>query len=344
MSLTIVSPLTEEDIKFINFAVELLENGKYPSFDKVTDTHNRLLGKNLKKTHCAKCIRDRVSQLKNIVDENERGNVVVVEAKPVEEKPKKEKEKTKKKRVVKKIAIENEQPEQPKTEEQPVMEAKALNAKISVMSIPEPTSEEDGECKLKKYICVVGNEGTCEKNVYGWTYLVDCNLIDNDTIDKNLNVWTINGFTYKPVDFFNATEGKYEEYEGETVKYLNNFAENNNTLLSVNMNNFDTGNVISWAYAFSRCTKLQSVILPSGLCEPNSPEILAGMFCGCYNLKYVNLGNMTPDNIKNANNMFKNCNEKLTVICNNGSMKDWIKENYSLIGLNNIPYFEMATV
>lgn len=325
MSLTIVSPLTEEDIKFINFAVEVLAKGNYPSFEKVTDTHNRLFGQNLKQTHCAKCIRDRVSQLKNLVDENDKGNVVVGEIKveqekPVEEKPKKEK--TKRKRVVKKVIIDED--------------TKSIeDVKVQVLSVQEPimllANNSGGECNLPKYICVVGNEGGCTENIYEWVYLIDSKIL-NDT-NKSFNGWTINGFVYKTVD----VDVDKEIYEGETVKYLNNFAENNNTLLAINMNNFDTKDIISWAYAFSRCTNLQSVILPSG-CAPNSPEILTGMFCGCYNLKYVDFGNMRPDNIKKANNMFKNCDE-LSVKCEN-DMREWIKANYEVFGLNKLPEFK----
>lgn len=323
MSLTIVSPLTEEDIKFINFAVEVLAKGNYPSFEKVTDTHNRLFGQNLKQTHCAKCIRDRVSQLKNLVDENEKGNVVVGEIKveqekPVEEKPKKEK--TKRKRVVKKVIIDED--------------TKSIeDVKVQVLSVQEPimllANNSGVDCDLPKHICYsVNNEG-CADGKYKWTYLI----YDDNKEDKyqGVNYWTINGFTYKPVDVM-LEEETYES-DGNPVKYLNNFAENNNMLTSVNLNSFDTTNVISWAYAFSRCTRLQSVTLPK-CSDDDYPEILTGMFCGCYNLKYVDLGNMMPDNIKKANNMFKNCDEPITIICN-GEMQTWIKENYEILGLNN---------
>lgn len=57
---------TEEDIKFINWASHL-EEGHYPSFEKVVDIYNRVFKKNEEYTNCLPCIKQMLSQLQSIL-------------------------------------------------------------------------------------------------------------------------------------------------------------------------------------------------------------------------------------------------------------------------------------
>lgn len=59
---------TDEDIKFIDFAYSLINSAKYPSFEKVTETYNRVFGTSLKNTSCGTCIRQRILELKKVLD------------------------------------------------------------------------------------------------------------------------------------------------------------------------------------------------------------------------------------------------------------------------------------
>lgn len=63
-----IKEITSEDVEFINFAYSLINSARYPSFQKVTDTYNRVFGKNLSNTSCGSCIRQRIFELKEALD------------------------------------------------------------------------------------------------------------------------------------------------------------------------------------------------------------------------------------------------------------------------------------
>ena len=60
--------ISSEDAEFIEFAYNLTNSAKYPSFTKVTEVYNRVYNKQLSSTSCAQCIRQRVLELKNTLD------------------------------------------------------------------------------------------------------------------------------------------------------------------------------------------------------------------------------------------------------------------------------------
>ena len=60
--------ISSEDAKFIEFAYNLVNSAKFPSFTKVTEVYNRVYNKQLSSTSCAQCIRQRVLELKNTLD------------------------------------------------------------------------------------------------------------------------------------------------------------------------------------------------------------------------------------------------------------------------------------
>ena len=60
--------ISSEDAEFIEFAYNLINSAKYPSFTKTTDVYNRVFNKQLSSTSCAQCIRQRILELKATLD------------------------------------------------------------------------------------------------------------------------------------------------------------------------------------------------------------------------------------------------------------------------------------
>ena len=60
--------ISSEDAEFIEFAYNLVNSAKFPSFTKVTEVYNRVYNKQLSSTSCAQCIRQRILELKNTLD------------------------------------------------------------------------------------------------------------------------------------------------------------------------------------------------------------------------------------------------------------------------------------
>lgn len=60
--------IEKEDREFINFAYSLINSARYPSFEKVTETYNKVFGTSLKTTSCGTCIRQRILDLKKELD------------------------------------------------------------------------------------------------------------------------------------------------------------------------------------------------------------------------------------------------------------------------------------
>ena len=60
--------INNEDAEFIEFAYNLVNSAKYPSFTKVTEVYNKVFKKQLSSTSCAQCIRQRILELKATLD------------------------------------------------------------------------------------------------------------------------------------------------------------------------------------------------------------------------------------------------------------------------------------
>ena len=54
---------TEEDIKFVEKAIELKNKGFYIDSTQLTEHYNRILHKSVNNTSCGSCIRQRISEL-----------------------------------------------------------------------------------------------------------------------------------------------------------------------------------------------------------------------------------------------------------------------------------------
>ena len=54
---------TNDDIKFVEKAVELRNKGFYIDSTQLTNAYNRILGKHVANTSCGSCIRQRITEL-----------------------------------------------------------------------------------------------------------------------------------------------------------------------------------------------------------------------------------------------------------------------------------------
>ena len=79
---------TEEDIKFVERAIELKAKGYYIDSMQLTEHYNRILNKNVNNTTCVSCMRQRVSELEGALNHYKskmaisRGNDSVPEEEP----------------------------------------------------------------------------------------------------------------------------------------------------------------------------------------------------------------------------------------------------------------------
>lgn len=55
--------MTQEDIKFIEKAIEIRNKGMFVNSTELTDVYNRVLNKNLRPSNCGSCIRQRIGEL-----------------------------------------------------------------------------------------------------------------------------------------------------------------------------------------------------------------------------------------------------------------------------------------
>ena len=88
---------TDEDVKFVEKAIEIRNRGYFINGGELVERYNRILGKNRAKTNCSSCLRGIVTELENAlrqfkkdIELQNQNNEKVEETKTVEEpKPKK---------------------------------------------------------------------------------------------------------------------------------------------------------------------------------------------------------------------------------------------------------------
>ena len=59
---------TEDDIKFVEKAVELKNKGYYIDGNQLTEVYNRILNKRVNTTSCGSCLRQRISELEGALN------------------------------------------------------------------------------------------------------------------------------------------------------------------------------------------------------------------------------------------------------------------------------------
>lgn len=86
-----IKELSDEDVEFINFAHSLINSARYPNFQRVTDTYNKMYGTKKSYTSCGTCIRQQILDMKRDLDRlNEK---LLKDAKETDDNSKEEDEK-----------------------------------------------------------------------------------------------------------------------------------------------------------------------------------------------------------------------------------------------------------
>ena len=63
---------TNEDISIVEKFVEIKNRGLYANGSQVTEAYNRILHQNLRPTNCGSCIRGRIQELENALNDFKR--------------------------------------------------------------------------------------------------------------------------------------------------------------------------------------------------------------------------------------------------------------------------------
>ena len=59
---------TEDDIKFVEKAIELKSKGYYIDGNQLTEVYNRVLNKRVNTTSCGSCLRQRITELEGALN------------------------------------------------------------------------------------------------------------------------------------------------------------------------------------------------------------------------------------------------------------------------------------
>lgn len=59
---------SQEDIKFVEKAIELKSKGFYIDGNQLTEVYNRVLGKRVNPTNCGSCLRQRINELEGALN------------------------------------------------------------------------------------------------------------------------------------------------------------------------------------------------------------------------------------------------------------------------------------
>ena len=75
--------MTEEDIKFIEKAIEIRNKGYFVNSTELTDVYNRVLNKHRTPTSCGSCLRMMVNELEAALKAFKAQNKAVETAEPI---------------------------------------------------------------------------------------------------------------------------------------------------------------------------------------------------------------------------------------------------------------------
>ena len=67
---------TNEDVIFVEKAIELKNKGYYIEGKQLTDVYNRVLNKRVNPTNCGSCIRQRISELEGALNHYKANEVI----------------------------------------------------------------------------------------------------------------------------------------------------------------------------------------------------------------------------------------------------------------------------
>ena len=102
-------------------------------------------------------------------------------------------------------------------------------------------------------------------------------------------------------------EGDYTIYilGKEKLKGISSMFSECNSLISIDLSNFNTNNVTNMFYIFSNCESLESINLSN--INTNNVNYMSHMFHRCYLLESIDLSNFNTNNVNNMSHMFHRC-------------------------------------
>ena len=104
-------------------------------------------------------------------------------------------------------------------------------------------------------------------------------------------------------------EGKYnfEIVFNDFINDLERFFDNCIHIISLDLSNFNSSNIINCKCMFAVCANLKKII---GINKLNTNKVIhmETMFQKCYELDYLDLSNFNTENVTNMSYMFTGCN------------------------------------
>ena len=93
------------------------------------------------------------------------------------------------------------------------------------------------------------------------------------------------------------------------------FAYITSSVFSVNLNNFDTSNVVDMSYMFYNCQYIQNLNLDS--LDTSNVTNMQYMFYNCLRLTNLDLSSFDTSNVTNMSYMFSDCRDLETIYVSN---------------------------
>jgi surface protein len=130
-------------------------------------------------------------------------------------------------------------------------------------------------------------------------YKIDFYIYDKKiNLIRDNNKWIYN--------FIVKGEYSFEIIFNDKITNLKNFFENCYHIISLDLSNFNTSNVINMEYMFSNCNKLKEI---KGLNNFKTMNVtnMSGMFQQCENLEYLDLSNFNTSKVIYMEKIFYEC-------------------------------------
>ena len=104
----------------------------------------------------------------------------------------------------------------------------------------------------------------------------------------------------------------FEIVFNNNITNCKNFFKKCTNIISLDLSNFNTSNIIDMEDMFSECNKLKEI---KGINKIITNEVtnMSGLFNECFELEYLDLSNFDTANVSNMSFMFNHCH-KLKVI------------------------------
>ena len=201
-----------------------------------------------------------------------------------------------------------------------------INSQLKVINISLNSINEDIKKNNEKLEKILNNNSNNNdefqnKNIIKGIIEINSNDINkniilfNTEMNKNIDIY-INNWKINVIK-----ENKKRKYNfNKTGKYMFEFIFNDNitncrcffnkcsNIISLDLTNFDTSNVIDMSFMFSNCNKLKEI---KGINKfiTNNVTAMNSMFQECNEIDYLDLTNFDTSNITKMNHMFNKCHK-----------------------------------